>query len=120
MQKKILLLSRHAPYGTSIARDAIDAALATAVYDQDLSILFMDDGVFQLLKEQDAQSISQKSFTSLLSALPYYDIEKVYVHKESLEQRCISPTELVVSDMHMVSSVEVVSLFSQQEHILSF
>ncbi len=50
--KKLLFISRHAPYGSSLARDALDAVLASSAYDQQLSLLFMDDGVFQLLKNQ--------------------------------------------------------------------
>jgi tRNA 2-thiouridine synthesizing protein C len=60
MSKKILLVSRHAPYGNSTARESIDIALAAAAYDQDIGILFMDDGVFQLLKNQQSQHVDQK------------------------------------------------------------
>lgn len=120
MHKKILLISRHAPYGSSIAREALDAALAAAIYDQDLSLLFMDDGVFQLLKDQQAQEISQKNFTSMLSALPFYDIEKIYIHQESLEQRAIAIENVLVENALVVNSAQVSALLSQQEHILSF
>lgn len=120
MKKKILLISRHAPYGQSIGKEAIDVALAAAVYDQNLSILFMDDGVFQLLKDQNAENIAQKNFASMLSALPFYDIENIYVHFESLEQRNIKPDELVIEDLQILNSLQVNLLMSQQEHILGF
>lgn len=119
MHKKILLISRHAPYGNSIAREALDAALSAAVYDQDLTLLFMDDGVFQLLKNQQAHTISQKNFSSMLSALPFYDIDKIYVHRESLTQRDIA-TESLMIEAILVNSLEISALLNQQEHILSF
>ncbi len=120
MRKKILLVSRHAPYGSSLAREAIDAALAAAIYDQDLSILFMDDGIFQLLKNQNAQEIQQKDIGSVLSALTYYDIEKIYLHKESLAQRQITLNELIIEDLYELNNTEVASLLNQQDQILSF
>lgn len=120
MNKKILLISRHAPYGSNTAREAIDAALAASIYDQDLSILFMDDGVFQLLREQNAQGISQKNIAAILSSLPLYGVENIYVHQESLTQRCITHNELALEDLKLLSSIEITALLSQQEHILSF
>ncbi len=120
MHKKILLISRHAPYGTSIAKDALDAALAAAIYDQDLCMLFMDDGIFQLLRDQQAQEISQKSFTSMLSALPFYDIDKIYIHQESLEQRGLTIESLIIENAAIVNSTQISTLLNNQDHILSF
>lgn len=120
MGKKILFISRHAPYGSSVAREALDALLAAAVYDQDLSLLFMDDGVFQLLSKQDARGIEQKDFAATLPALPLYDVEKIYVHWESLQQRGIKTTELVLDSVQIIDSNAVSGLLAQQDQLLSF
>src|SRR5690625_1703232 len=47
----------------------------------------MDDGVFQLLKNQDPQKLQQKSLSANLSALPLYEVENLFVHSESLTMR---------------------------------
>lgn len=120
MQKKILLISRHAPYGSSTAKEALDAALAAAVYEQDLSLLFMDDGVFQLLKNQQAHNINQKNLSSILAALPFYDIEKIYIHEESLKQRKIENKDLLVENATILTNEQVSVLLNHQDHILSF
>lgn len=120
MQKKILFVNRHAPYGTSAAKDALDGALSAAVYDQDISLLFMDDGVFQLLKSQNGRDVAQKNLDGILSALPYYDIDKIYVHKGSIEQRQITRDDLVTEEIEILEDLEVTELFSRQDHILSF
>lgn len=120
MKKKILLISRHAPYGKSTAREAIDIALAASVYDQDISVLFMDDGVFQLLANQHAQSIDQKNIASILTALPLYDIENIFVHQESLDARALTSTELILEDLQILNNEAVGSLLNQQDQILSF
>jgi tRNA 2-thiouridine synthesizing protein C len=120
MRKKILLVSRHAPYGTTTAREALDSALAAAVYDQDISLLFIDDGVFQLLKSQSGREIAQKSLDAIISALPYYDIENIYIHTESLAQRHIVAEDIVVANVILLDNTAAAKLFEQQDHILSF
>ena len=55
MQHKTLtFISRHAPYGNNKAKLVMDAALAAAVFEQQVNFLFMDDGVFQLVQNQNA------------------------------------------------------------------
>jgi tRNA 2-thiouridine synthesizing protein C len=118
--KKLLFISRHAPYGSSLAKDALDAVLASSAYDQQLSLLFMDDGVFQLLNNQSATEISQKSFSSLLPVLPLYEINSIYVHYESLVKRQITINELVLDSVQIIDSAAVCSLLAQQDQLLSF
>lgn len=118
--KKLLFISRHAPYGSSLAKDALDAILASSAYDQQLSILFMDDGVFQLLTNQAASEIAQKSFSSLLPVLPLYEINSIYVHYESLEKRQITINELVLDSVQVIDSSAICRLLAQQDQLLSF
>ena len=118
--KKILFISRHAPYGSSLAKDALDAILAASAYDQQLSLMFMDDGVFQLLKNQSSNEINQKSFAAILPALSLYEINTVYVHKESLEKRQITLNELVLDSVQLIDSAAISSLLAQQDQLLSF
>jgi tRNA 2-thiouridine synthesizing protein C len=120
MNKKILLISRQAPYGKSTAREAIDIALAASVYDQDIGILFMDDGVFQLLKSQQSQHINQKNIASVLPALALYGIENIYVHQESLNARAIRTNELALDELQLLNNKDVGHLLSQQDQLLSF
>jgi tRNA 2-thiouridine synthesizing protein C len=84
VNKKILFISRHPPYSSSTAREALDALLAASAYDQDLSLLFMDDGVFQLLKEQDSSMLEQKNIAAILPVLSVYDIDNIYIQDQLL------------------------------------
>jgi tRNA 2-thiouridine synthesizing protein C len=118
--KKILFISRQAPYGNSIAREALDALLAASAYDQDLSLLFMDEGVFQLLREQNPKAIHQKNLGASLQALELYGIEKIYVHSESLEKRGLEKSELSLEDIETLNSEQIKQLMVQQDQILSF
>lgn len=118
--KKLLFISRHAPYGSSLAKDALDAILAASAYDQQLSLLFIDDGVFQLLNNQQTNSIAQKSFSAILPVLQLYEINSIYVHRESLEKRQITINELVLDSVQIIDSKAISSLLAQQDQLLSF
>jgi tRNA 2-thiouridine synthesizing protein C len=118
--KKILFICRHAQYGTSLAKDALDAILATSAYGQDISVLFMDDGVFQLLDMQKTHAIAQKSFSSMLLALDYYEISKIFVQAESLHARDIKKNECIIANIQLLSNSEVRELLSEQDHLMSF
>ena len=48
--KKFMFLNRKAPYGTVYALEGLEVVLISAAFDQDVSLVFIDDGVFQLMK----------------------------------------------------------------------
>lgn len=117
--KSILYVNRRAPSSSGLAREALDAALASAVFEQQLSILWMDDGVFQLLNNSAQQSASdlQKN----LKALGLYGIEQLYVHQPSLTQRGIDKSQLIAElDVELLDDQQVAALFQQQQQIISF
>jgi tRNA 2-thiouridine synthesizing protein C len=78
-RRSLLVVVRRPPYASSLSRAALDTALAAATFEQPVSLLFMGDGVLQLLPEQDSEAIGVRNIARLLSSLPLYDIESVYV-----------------------------------------
>lgn len=115
----ILIIQRHAPYGSSLAREGIDFALTSAAYEQNISILFSGDGVFQLLDNQNSKNIQLKNHKGALEALPLYDIEQLYVVKEDLESRNISETD-IISIANIITRADSKQLIHRHEKILGF
>jgi tRNA 2-thiouridine synthesizing protein C len=66
MAKSLLVISRQAPWSGLSAREALDVVLAGGAYDLPIGLLFMDDGVLQLLQGQDAAAVQQKDLTANL------------------------------------------------------
>lgn len=93
--KKLLYLNRKAPYGTSAAQESLDVVLIGAAFDQDVSVLFLDDGVYQLVRGQDPSGIGHKHFSATFRALGDFDVRRVYVDRESLSARGLVPGDLV-------------------------
>jgi sulfur relay protein TusC/DsrF len=75
----------------------LEVVLIAATFDQDVSLVFMDDGVYQLKKGQDTKGIGIKNFSPTYRALDGYDIEKLYVERESMEARGLTEADLLVT-----------------------
>jgi len=117
--KKVMFVNRKAPYGTIYALESLEVVLITATFDQDVSLVFLDDGVYELLKGQNTKAVGIKNFSPTYRALDGYDVEKLYVERESLEERGLSEDQLLV-DVEVLSSAEMVELMAEQDVVLSF
>jgi tRNA 2-thiouridine synthesizing protein C len=85
--KKFMFVNRKAPYGTIYALESLEVVLIAATFDQDVSLVFLDDGVYELVKGQDTAGIGIKNHSKTYRALDGYDVEKLYVERESMEAR---------------------------------
>ncbi|WP_295878694.1 sulfurtransferase complex subunit TusC [uncultured Thiohalocapsa sp.] len=92
--KKFLYLNRKAPYGTIYAWESLEVVLIGAAFDQDVSLAFMDDGVYQLTKGQDTTGVGMKNFSPTYAALGDYEVKKIFVEKESLDERGLTLDDL--------------------------
>ena len=117
--KKFLYINRRAPHGSIYAHEALEVVLIGAAFDQDVSLAFIDDGVYQLKKNHDTSDINTKNFSKTYGALEMYDVEKLYVEKESLVQRGLSEDDLMV-DVKILTSDEMKKIITDSEVILNF
>ena len=93
--KKFLYLNRRAPYGTIYAWESLEVVLIGAAFEQDVSLAFLDDGVYQIVKGQDTGEVGMKSLSPTYSGLGDYEVTKLYVEKESLEERGLTVDDLM-------------------------
>ena len=117
--KKFLYINRRAPHGTIYTHEALETVLIGAAFEQDVTLVFIDDGVFQLKKNQDTSEIGTKNFSKTYAALEDMDVEKLYVEKKSLEQRGLTQDDLSV-DVKIISSDQIKKLINESEVILNF
>ena len=131
--KKFLYVNRKAPYGTIYALESLEVVLIGAAFEQDVSLVFMDDGVYQLTQGQETKGIGVKNFSPTYAALGDYDVNKIYVDKESLEERGLTLDDLQhltwedededwaeKDSIRLVSRAEIAELMEEQEVVLSF
>jgi len=116
--KKFMYVNRRAPYGTIFALECLEVVLISAAFEQDVSLVFLDDGVFQLKKNQDTAGIGMKNFSNTYRALDDYEVEKIYVEKESLEERGLTSDDLIIP-VEVLSSEEMSEIMAQQDVVIS-
>ncbi|MCG6969911.1 MAG: sulfurtransferase complex subunit TusC [Gammaproteobacteria bacterium] len=131
--KKFLYVNRKAPYGTIYALESLEVVLIGAAFEQDVALAFIDDGVYQLTQGQDTTGIGVKNFSPTYKALGDFDVNKIYIEKESLEARGLTLDDLMPlkyededddwaekDSIHVVSSEELSEIMDQSDVVLSF
>lgn len=108
---------RKAPHGTIYTYEGLEMVLIMAAYDQDISVAFIDDGVYALKIGQNTEGIEMKGFAKTFGALDGYDVEKLYVDQISLEERGLTEDDLVV-DVEILSSAEIGKLMTEQDVVV--
>ena len=131
--KKFMYVNRKAPYGTVYALEALEVVLIGAAFEQDVSLAFIGDGVYQIAKGQETKGIGMKNFSPTFKALGDYEVNKLYVEKESLEARGLTLDDLMdltwededddyaeKPSIRLVSSSELAAILDEQDVVLSF
>jgi tRNA 2-thiouridine synthesizing protein C len=131
--KKFMYINRTAPYGSIYALEGLEVALIGAAFDQEVSMAFVDDGVFQLKKGQDTSESDMKNFSPAYRALGDYDITRLYVEKESLQARGLSLDDLMPltyededddyeekPSIRLVDSSELTEIIAAQDVLLNY
>ena len=131
--KKFLYVNRKAPHGSIYALESLEVVLIGAAFEQDVTLAFIDDGVYQLMKGQDTAGIGTKNFAPTFRALGDYDVNRIYVERESLEQRGLSKDDLMPltwededddwaekDSIHVVGSEELAEIIEQHDVLLNF
>jgi tRNA 2-thiouridine synthesizing protein C len=132
-KKKFMFVNRRAPYGTIYALESLEVVLISAAFEQEVCLAFLDDGVFQLLKGQETSGIGMKNFSPTFKALGDYEITKLYVEKESLDERGLAPGDLmeityedeaedyaVKPSLHVIDRAKLAALIAEQDVLLNF
>jgi tRNA 2-thiouridine synthesizing protein C len=128
-----MYVNRRAPYGTIYAWESLEVVLIGVTFDQDVTLAFIDDGVYQLTKNQNTEQVGMKNFSPTYAALGDYDVNKIYVEKESLEKRGLTVDDLQhltwedededwaeKDSIKVVSAAELRDLMAEQDVLLNF
>jgi tRNA 2-thiouridine synthesizing protein C len=92
--KKILFVLRKPPHSGAYSHEMLDLIMTVAAFDQEVSVLLLDNAVFQVKKRQDAANTGLKDTAAMFKALPIYNVQTLYVEKESLQERGLTPDQL--------------------------
>ena len=117
--KSIAILSTRGPFARSNAKESIDVALIFGSYEQNTHLFFQGDGVYQLMAEQQAEKINVNNFLKTFAAFHFYDLDKVYVCKKSLEERSLLEN-FHIENVHVLNTIEFSQALHQHQMIFNF
>ncbi|CAM2798831.1 sulfurtransferase complex subunit TusC [Shewanella loihica] len=117
--KKITIIFRHAPHGSAKGREGLDFALLSASFEQEVSLIFVDEGVLNLLPQQTPEAIGAKDFLAAFKALPLYDIECVFACQQSLADYQLDESALAIP-LEVKSPAEIGELLTQVDEVFVY
>lgn len=122
MKYKLAILFTQPPFGTSTSREGLDALLAASAFcdEEELAICFLNDGVFNLVAWQQPEQILQKDHIATFKLIELYDLTECFICQESLAERGLDNSELVLREAQKVSKNKLFEVLHQAEKVLTF
>ncbi|WP_343154192.1 sulfurtransferase complex subunit TusC [Buchnera aphidicola] len=118
--KKIAFVFSNAPHGTTFGKEGIDAVLATSSILKKITLFFIGDGIFQLLKSYKPERILTRDYTSLFSILSLYEIKNFYCCKLSLLERGFNFDTKFILQVHILNPYFLRLKLEDHDAIINF
>lgn len=118
VQKTCLFINRRSPYGSTHATEALDMAYALSAFEHKVSLLFMDDGVLQLMRDQQTADIGLKNFSPNFKAWDDYEIQHIYVDEIALLERDIQVSDLIVA-VEILDAKQIATVINEHQFIFN-
>ncbi len=114
-----LYILRSGPYTSSRFSEAIDAMLVAGVFEQPIRVLLVDDAVQALRQHQNGEILGSKTPGKMLTALPDYDIQDIFVCRHSLERAGIHEDARIELPVTIVDHAEQAALIAASTQVFS-
>lgn len=114
--KTLSVIFNKAPYGSQSGRELLDIALMAAAFDMSINAIFMEDGVYQLLNNQQPEIVNIKNHSVTFKALELYGIETVVAVTEDIQSRNLTAEQLLPI-YQQVNTDDTTQLLSQSDFV---
>ena len=104
------------PHGSDSASQALDTALACAAFDQHVTVIFQDDGVWQLLPQPVASPLGDKSLLAQFNLMALYGVSSVQICHDSLRHAGLDTGQLALSG-ELKSRAELAAEMAQLDQV---
>lgn len=119
---KLAVLFNQPPFGSSTSREGLDALLAASAFchEEEIAVCFMNDGVFNLLADQQPEQIIQKDHISAFKLIEFFDLPECFICRQSLEERHLQSSNLVLSCIRKINRTQIFDILSCAEKVFLF
>ncbi|MFT4924881.1 MAG: tRNA 2-thiouridine synthesizing protein C [Phenylobacterium sp.] len=116
--KKIAIINRQSTFNHPTPRESLDLALIFGAFEQQVTVIFIDDGVYQLLANQNPELIDTKDFLSTMKTFELYDIEHIVASRDDMTCRGIADKPLSM-DVALLANSQIAQLLNTFDHVLN-
>jgi len=117
--EKVVVILRKAPYGSVYTAEAFRTIMGIAVFEMDICVVFVDDGVYSLIKDQNPEKLDMKPLGDGFPMLKEFNVNRFVVHDESLSERGLTADDLVL-EVEMANSSQISEIIKDYGRILPF
>ncbi|MHA2061863.1 MAG: DsrE family protein [Candidatus Sifarchaeia archaeon] len=115
MPESVVVIFRQPPYGTVFNAEGFRVCTGLTALDVETHAVFIDDAVYTLLKGQEPEEIHMGNLSKGVGPMIEFEV-RVYVVKESLEERGINEEELIENDeIKFISKTELGKLIAETD-----
>ena len=114
---KLLCIVNQPPYRNTHVLEQIETVLVAAVFDFDVSLLFMGEGIWGLKQDQDAEVLQQRTLSKVLSALPTYEVTQIYVSLEDMAALGLTEADLCLP-VQLLNHTQQSALIAAQQAVV--
>jgi len=93
--------------------------MGIAVFEMDICVVCVDDGVYALVKGQNPAKLDIKPLGDGFPALAEFGVQSFYVHDEALARRGLTADDLVVP-VQVASSSQIARILEESGKVLPF
>lgn len=120
MNKSICILFNKAPYGSQAGRELLDIALMAAAFDMPITALFIEQGIYQLLKGQEPDILDIKNHSPTFKAMPLYGIEDVIVEEATMKKFSLTQEDLVeIEGLQLMTSDQIKNTIANSDFVMT-
>ena len=116
---RYLIINQTSPFQNYVAQDALDLAIALSTFEQTVQLIFLGDGVLQLLKQQQANRLARKDFIKTFNALAMYDVTEVYVDATSMHNKMLSIDDLIMQ-VNIASTAQIAAFIAAADIVFCY
>jgi len=116
---KVAILMRKAPYGSVYTAEGFRSVMGIGVFEMDAVLIFVEDGVYALVKDQNPEKLDMQPLGEGFPMLPEFGVNEFYVHQPSLEERGLSVDDLVMK-VQLIDNAGLAELLAEYGAVLSF
>jgi tRNA 2-thiouridine synthesizing protein C len=116
---KVVILLRKAPYGSIYTAEAYRTMMGIGIFEMDICVVLVDDGVYTLVKDQRPGKLDMKPLGDGFPMLQEFNVNRFVVHDESLAERGLTKEDLVL-DVELANNSQISEIFNTYGKVLPF